>query len=738
MKKIVSKAILTLAIPALAIPGFVLATANQQLNETAATLKPAPEHRLISNRTRVFLDSYHYKPSDLNDQLSSKIFEQFIESLDPARSYFLASDIQYLERYRAKLDDYLKTDQVSPAFEIFNLYRQRVAERVAFAKAQLEREFDFTVDEALLLDRSEEPWAVNQADIEDYWRRRVKNDWLRLKLTDKEPDSIKETLDKRYTMLGQRIEEVKPMEVFTWFLNAYTQAVEPHTNYFSPRDSEAFDISMSLSLEGIGALLERDGEYTAIRSIVSGGPAYLDGQLQPGDRIVGVAQGEDEVVDVVGWRLDDVVDLIRGPKDTIVRLEVLPAELGGQSSKEIALVRNEIKLEAQAAKKEIITVPGGEDNNGDGEYKLGVIRLPSFYVDMAGRAANRPGYRSTTSDVRRLINELRQEKVDGLMIDLRDNGGGALSEAISMTGLFIDTGPVVQTRDSRGKIKVEQDVIPGTAWEGPLAVLVNRYSASASEIFAGAIQDYKRGIIIGEATFGKGTVQNLIDLNRAFSRSSNDRYGQLKLTVAQFFRVSGESTQLRGVVPDVVLPSTGDAREEGERAYENALPWTQITPADYAADYDLSAMITQLESRHQERRQQDPEMQYLLQEIEQYNKLSERTSISLLESARRAEMDEQEARKARKASVAGLQRTTFEDKSEDAPGRLISAQEDDDESESAHGNDDLDVYLDESARILADFISLSEEKPYLVQAVQPAQGPTAQGPAEGGLGIMNR
>ncbi|MCG8464497.1 MAG: carboxy terminal-processing peptidase [Xanthomonadales bacterium] len=718
MKKIISTAILTLA-----LPGLVLALADKPVDNQPLSLKPEPEHRIISSKARLFLDRYHYKPSELNDSLSQEIFEQYIQSLDPSRSYFLASDIAHLERYRDKLDDYLNRDQVGPAFEIFNLYRQRVAERIAYATDLLEGEFDFTVDETLLLDREDQPWAVNQKDLEDYWRRRVKNDWLRLKLTDKEPDAIKETLSKRYNMLGQRIEEVKPMEVFTWFINAYTQAVEPHTNYFSPRDSEAFDISMSLSLEGIGALLERDGEYTAIRSIVSGGPAYLDGQLQPGDRIVGVAQNEEDVVDVVGWRLDDVVDLIRGPKDTIVRLEVLPAELGVQAtSKMISLTRNEIKLEAQAAKKEIVTVPSGAENGDD--YKLGVIRLPSFYVDMAGRASNRPGYRSTTSDVRRLIQELRQEGIDGLMIDLRDNGGGALTEAISMTGLFIDTGPVVQVRDSRGQIDIKKDRVPGTVWDGPLAVMVNRYSASASEIFAGAIQDYKRGLIIGEATFGKGTVQNLIDLNRVFSTSEDDRLGQLKLTVAQFFRVNGESTQLRGVLPDIALPSTNDIDDQGESAYENALPWTKIPAAGYAPSADFTAMIDQLGTKHQARRGVDPELQYLLGEIEQYNKVRDRTQVSLLESARRAEMDEQEARKKRKSDVTGLPRITFEDEGEDAPGRLISAEETDAEDENAHdNNDDLDVYLDESARILADFITLSTEQPYLVQATDAQKGP---------------
>lgn len=713
----------TTAIALVLAPGLSLAVADSTLDQSGQDLRQTPEQRHISSLTRRYVNSYHYQPTELNDVLSTEIFDQYIDSLDPARAYFLSADIGYFSRYRDLLDDHIKRDDLKPAFEIFNIYRARVAERVDYALTLLEQPFDFTIDESLPVDREDAPWATNEAEAKDYWRRRVKNDFLRLKLTGKEPEAIKETLSKRYKMLASRMTEVKSIEVFTWFMNAYTQAVEPHTNYFSPRDSEAFDISMSLSLEGIGALLERDGEYTAIRSIVAGGPASVDGRLQPGDRIVGVGQDtEGDTVDVVGWRLDDVVDLIRGPKDSTVRLEVLPADTGIQGpAEEIKLVRNEIQLEAQAASKEIITVP-----DGDSKRRIGVIRLPSFYVDMEGRMANRPGYRSSTSDVRRLIYELKQENVDGLMIDLRDNGGGALSEAITMTGLFIDTGPVVQVRDSRGRTKVEYDHEPGSAWDGPLAVLVNRYSASASEIFAGAIQDYKRGLVIGEPTFGKGTVQNLIDLN-AFSRSDNNRLGQLKLTMAQFFRVSGESTQLKGVHPDILLPSTGDMTERGESAYDNALPWTKIEQAGFSPLADYSKALGYLDQQHSHRLSNDDELKYLLNEIEEYNRVQNRSSISLLESARRAEMDQQEERKSAKAQVSGLERITFDDDTPNAVAEAIAEANSRDEAEASgddadaeNDNDlavediDLDVYLDESARILADFVKLSRDSAYIV------------------------
>ncbi|MBT8061102.1 MAG: PDZ domain-containing protein, partial [Gammaproteobacteria bacterium] len=474
-------------------------------------LKPNMEQRFASNLATKFLTNWHYKDTRLDDTLSGDILDGYLELLDPNRSYFLASDIVQFERFRRGLDDALRHSDLAPAFEIFNVYRNRVTERVEYAQALLTQPMDFSVEEDYQFDRSESDWAADQAELNEIWRKRVKNDVLRLKLTDKENEAILETLDERYENLQRRITELNSNDIFQFFMNAFAHAIEPHTAYMSPRSSENFEISMRLSLEGIGALLGRESEYTSIQRVVPGGPADKDGRLEAGDRVISVGQGMDgKLVDVIGWRIDDVVDLIRGPKDTVVRLEVLPEDVGidGPSSV-IDIVRNEVKLEEQAAKSEVIEIP----REGQEPIKVGVIDLPVFYLDFNGRALNKPDYRSSTRDVRRLIGEMKSEGITGLVIDLRNNGGGSLLEATTLTGLFIDQGPVVQVRSSSGRISLEEDTAPGMVWDGPLAVLVNRYSASAAEIFAAAIQDYGRGVIIGEPTFGKGTVQSLLDLD---------------------------------------------------------------------------------------------------------------------------------------------------------------------------------------------------------------------------------
>ena len=472
----------------------------------------------------------------------------------------------------------------------------------------------------------------------------------------------------------------------------------------SPRSVDNFEISMRLSLDGIGAMLQRDTDYTTIMEIVPGGPADLDGRLQPGDRIVGVAQDDEEMVDVIGWRLDDVVSLIRGERETIVRLEVLPADTGlSGPSKEIEIERNEVKLEEQAASSDIIEVPGS-----DGERRIGVLRVPVFYVDFEGRARNEPNYRSSTRDARRLINELKEEGVDGIVVDLRGNGGGALVEATTMTGLFIDEGPVVQVRDSRGQVKLERDNEPGMAWDGPLGVLVDRRSASASEIFAAAIQDYGRGVILGESTFGKGTVQNLIDLDE-FSQSEDSRLGQIKLTMAQFYRIDGGSTQARGVIPDIALPTAGDPEDVGESALEFALPWGEIDPTDFTPIADLSDLIAVARESHQARRDDDEELRNLIEYLEEIEARSDRKTVSLEENKRRAEVEAAEERRQARLGAGGLHSDGLIDGTSTAPedgtnGGDGAQAEDDDE---ANGSD---VYLVESARILSDLIHADREK----------------------------
>ncbi len=666
--------------------------------EMEALLAPEPQHMLASRLATRFVSGYHYHRSKLDDDISDRIFDQYLELLDPNRMYFTAADVNDLERYRPHIEKSLKSADLDPAYDIFNRYVKRVNERVTFARARLAEGFDFTQDESFFFDRSEAPWAEEDSVLRQYWTQRVKNDYLRLKLTDKPDDEIVEMLDQRYSGLARRISEFKSEDVFQFFMNAYTRAIEPHSSYMSPRSVENFEISMRLSLDGIGALLQRETEYTSIVEIIPGGPADLDGRLKEGDRIVGVAQGDEDMVDVVGWRLDDVVQLIRGERETVVRLDVLPAESGMSGPPTtIALVRNEVKLEEQAASADVIELP---------EHTIGIIRVPVFYVDFEGRASNKPNYRSSTRDVRRLINELTAQGIDGLIMDLRGNGGGALLEATTMTGLFIDEGPVVQVRDTRGKVSLEKDREPGMAWDGPLAVLVDRRSASASEIFAGAIQDYGRGVVIGEPTFGKGTVQNLIDLDH-ISRSEVG-LGQIKLTMAQFYRVAGGSTQLKGVWPDIRLPTPGEPEEIGESALEYALPWAEIKPTEYEPVANLAPLIAKANVRHQARMESDPKLQELIEDVAQWEKDSERESVSLNEAVRRAEMAEAEARRSERFGEAT---EAMSDPADVEDGEASDADE-----ERAPEDD---IYLFESARILADLMGLDESETILAHRTLP-------------------
>lgn len=691
--------------------------AEKPSGEAAKSLTPTTEQRFTTRLASRFLTSYHYQSEELDDALSERIFIQYLDLLDPNRMYFLASDIEQLDRYRQRLDEALRAAEIEPAFEIFSIYRERVDQRIAHARAQLEGEFDFTVEEDYQFDRSESPWAETTAELDEIWRKRVKNDWLGLKLAEREVDDIRETLDGRYGNIHKRVSDFNSDDVFQFFMNAYASAIEPHSSYMSPRLAENFEISMKLSLDGIGALLSSQNEYVEVAEVVPGGPADLDGRLQAGDRIVGVAQGEDEFVDVVGWRLDDVVDLIRGERETLVRLEILPAETGMKGPSEIIdIVRNEVKLEEQAAQASV-----EEIETGDGVRKIGVIDVPVFYVDFRGRARNEPNYRSSTRDVRRLINELRADGVEGIVIDLRGNGGGALVEATTMTGLFIDTGPVVQVRDANGRVAVETDREPGMAWDGPLAVLVNRSSASASEIFAAAIQDYGRGIILGEPTFGKGTVQNLFNLDN-YLTDDEKKLGQIKLTMAKFFRIDGGSTQLRGVTPDITLPSFGDPEKYGESALDYALAWSSIDETDYQRIADLSPLLPQAREQHLARRESNVELKELIDDFERFRELDRRISVSLLESERMREREEAEAR--RTSSFAHAETGEMPPEGDASPGDADSDgnTEGDPEAEEAREEEEeeeADVLRTEAARILADLIELDRGQHRLVQVQHP-------------------
>ena len=677
--------------------------------DNSLVLEPQMEQRYASNLATKFLTNWHYKDTRLDDELSSEIFDSYIELLDPNKIYFLAGDMQMFERYRTGLDDSLRHSDLAPAYQIFNVYIDRVRQRVDYARQRVKQKFDFTIDEYYRFNREDDSWAKDTAELDELWRLRVKNDYLRLKLTDKEDEAIVETLTERYANLERRINELNNEDVFQFFMNAFATSIEPHTAYLSPRNSENFEISMRLSLEGIGALLGRENEFTTISSVVPGGPAAKDGRLKAGDRITAVGQGEEgKMVDVIGWRIDDVVDLIRGPKDTIVRLDVLPEDssISGPTS-QITIVRNEVKLEEQAAKSSVIEVAGDTE---DEVVKIGIIDLPVFYLDFNGRAQNKPDYRSSTRDVRKEIESLEEQGVRGIVIDLRNNGGGSLLEATTLTGLFIDKGPVVQVRNSNGRISTEEDVEAGMAWEGPLAVLVNRYSASASEIFAAAIQDYGRGIVIGEPTFGKGTVQSLLDLDD-YAPADSPGMGQLKITMAQFFRVNGGSTQNRGVVPDIRFPSVGDPAEYGESALDNALPWTSIEPARYEPAGDLSRLVAVTESHFRMRMNDDEEFGWLLTDIGEYNTHADEKEVSLLESVGRQKMAESESKKAeRKAKRSSTEPLLGEDSViAGEPNLEVETERVDADSDEEEEEAGPDLLLREAARIVADQAALEAD-----------------------------
>ncbi len=656
-------------------------------------LHPTPEQLQTAHVIVKVIDKYHYKNAVLDDSMSEAILQRYLDALDPNRSFFLANDIRRYAIYDDKLDDYLQNARIEPAFEIFRTYRQRVGEAIAYAKKLLEGEFDFSIDETYRFEREDEPWPQTRAELNDVWRKRVKNDYLNLKLTNKSEAEIRKTLNARYDRLERRVQQFDANDVFQTYINAYTLSLEPHTSYMSPSTSENFDISMSLSLEGIGAVLKDEDGYTVVQKTVIGGPAELSNLLHAGDRIIGVGQGlEGEIFDIVGWRLQDVVEQIRGPKGSVVRLQILPKGNSHESDPEtITLVRNKIKLEEQAAQSYIIDGLPGMDN-----YKIGIIEVPTFYRDFAAESRGDEDFRSTTRDVRNLLIDLGKQGVDGIVIDLRENGGGSLSEATELTGLFIETGPVVQIKDAFGKVEVERDPDPELAYKGPLAVLVDRNSASASEIFAGAIQDYKRGIVIGEPTFGKGTVQTLVDLGRFVPGRKKD-LGRLRLTMAQFFRINGGSTQHRGVVPDILFPTAGFSDDFGERSLDNALPWAQIEPADY--EPNAIAPVPRLMESHLSRISRDPGFEMLVDREKRFEDMDERTEISLLESKRRAEWDQrQEERllhKNRFRVSQGLKAIKLkQDLEENEDG-------DNEESEATHR-----IELNEAARILVDSIRL--------------------------------
>ncbi|MCC5856882.1 MAG: carboxy terminal-processing peptidase [Ectothiorhodospiraceae bacterium] len=630
-------AVLLAAAAALAVPALIPAPhggTQAHAADSGNGLAPSAQHSETAQVVAKLLSYQHFRRHPIDNELSANVFDAYLNAVDPERYYLLRSDVEEFERYRHRLDDMLTAGDLSVAFRIFNRVQERTRERSEYALQVLADGVDLNTDQTLNLDRRKAEWAESREALDRLWRQRVKHDMLTLLLAGESEDQTEALLRSRYEGMAETIERSSSEDVFETYMSAWGRAFDPHTNYMSPRNSREFDIQMKLSLEGIGAVLRTQRDFTEVVELIPGGPASKSGELQPGDRIIGVAQDDEDMVDVVGWRLRDVVDLIRGPKESTVRLRVLPAAGGSDAPpRTISLVRNEVKLEEQAAQKEILEL----DRDGH-QYRVGVIRIPTFYSDFAAAEAGDRDYRSTTRDVRRLLAELESEAVDALVVDLRGNAGGSLREAADLTGLFISQGPIVQIVRSDGNTEVLRDRDGDMAYDGPLAVMVDRHSASASEIFAGAIQDYGRGLVVGEQTFGKGTVQSLVDLNR-FSADPRRDSGRLKLTIAKFYRVTGSSTQQRGVIPDIALPSPVRSDEVGESAVDNALPWDSIRPTSFSQHGDLNRLLPILKQRHEERAATDKAFQALVDEVEKITAIADRTVVSLNRDQRRTERE---------------------------------------------------------------------------------------------------
>ncbi|MFS0489233.1 carboxy terminal-processing peptidase [Leadbetterella byssophila] len=656
-------------------------------------LQPDSVHYEVQTRVTQFLKDYHYKKFDLDDTLSSHVWDSYLNTIDGGKLYFTQADIDGFEKYRYTLDEAMQEGNLEAAFAVFNLYRTKYKARSEYILSLLDKPFDYFSNKTILADREKATWAKSEAELDEEWNKIILNQALSLKLTGKTDSAIAATLKSRYVALEKRTSAFKADNAFHLFMNAFTEYLDPHTAYMIPDAADQFNISMSQSIEGIGATLTNEGDYVVIKSIVPGGPLFKNGEGNVDDYIVAVAQGDDgEFQDIIGWLTDDAIKLIRGKKGSVVRLKLVASSAPlGTTPRTIRIVRDKINLEEAVAKGEIV------DLKHDGKnLKIGVIDIPMFYRDF--EYANRGGeFQSTTADVKRILDDFNQKKVDGVLIDLRNNGGGSLIEAIDLTGLFIKSGPVVQRKSSIGPNSVESDEDKSVSYEGPLVVLQNRFSASASEIFAGAIQDYQRGLIVGENSFGKGTVQQLVNLDSYFARLSNrrsgavagvggaaamnrTRYGQLKFTSEKFYRITGNSNQLKGVAPDVTLPSPFTPDEMGEKSYERALPYDQIRPVPYQKVGAITNEVVQkINDRFSKRLKSDEGLKELLLDIEEYRKEREVKEYSLNYDVRKKALDDAENKK---KSIKKLNKSTkLEDK-------------------------DNDIYLLESEKILGDLITL--------------------------------
>lgn len=585
-----------------------------------------------------YLMQYHFRRVSVNDSLSQEVLSRFLDQLDETKTYFLASQVESFEKDIGKrIDDEFLAGKADAGFLVYNTFLKQAKMKMRFMIDLLDTaRFDFSVKETFDLKRKDAPWPAGEAELKDLWRKEAKYQILNLKYSGEEPDEEPgKVLLKRYKNRLSLLEQQSDKDAFRAFNYALTTSFDPHTNYFSPLDYENFQIDMSRSLEGVGAKLQSENEYTVVNEVIPGGPAFKGKLLKKGDRIIGVGQDrKGEIVDIVGWRINDVVQLIRGRKGSVVRLKILPVSQGNKGpAKIIEIVRDEVKLEEQSAQKEIIR------HNG---RKIGVIAVPAFYLDFEGQKQNKPDYKSTSRDVRKILDELKSEGVEGIVLDLRNNGGGALEEAVKLTGLFIPGGPVVQIKNTHGGITVLRDKEPDVGYSGPLAVLVNRYSASASEILAAAIQDYGRGVVIGGRTFGKGTVQSILKINRPFNffYKKNDDLGQVKLTIAKFYRISGKSTQHLGVTPDIEMPSFIDPGKVGEDTYSSSLRWDVISPAAHSAMASLNGKdINLLKKRHLGRADSDSLYAHYIKDLEVLNSFRTKQILSLYEPDFKAEME---------------------------------------------------------------------------------------------------
>ena len=711
------------ALALLGLLGFSLVGAGSSGAPAVSTalpqgaVAPLERQRQVARRVSGILEEAHYRRIAINDELSAQVFDRYLNLLDSQRSYFTAADIAEFQAYRLRFDDMIHTGEVEPAFLIFARYQQRNRERIRYAMQLLSTEPDWTVQETFEFDRAKGPWPANTAALDDLWRKRVKSDGLSLVLAGKNWTDSSEVLNKRYERVLKRVDQITPEDIFESFMNAFARTFDPHSSFFSPRNSEEYRIQMSLSYEGIGATLQASDDYVSVVNVIPGGPAAVAGTIGAGDRIVGISQAKTGAFqEVIGWRIDDVVQLIRGKNGTLVRLQVLPAGAApGTPEKILDFTRGKVTLEAQAAKKEKRIV----QRNGR-DVRIGVVSVPGFYQDIQAQSQGDKDYRSTTRDTKRLLDELVKEGgIDGLVLDLRGDGGGYLPEATGLTGLFIDKGPVVQLKDTTGRIEVLDDPIPGTAYDGPLMVLIDRYSASASEIFAGAIQDYRRGYIVGQRSFGKGTVQNLIPLDRWSQRPVD---GQLTVTVGKFYRITGESTQHRGVEPDIALPSAISLDDVGESSLEAALPWDRIQSVPFQASRQPASLpsVATLLQASAARNNTDADYTWLTADIAAMEGLRKQKSLSLNLVTRRAErtkLDEDRLARENQRRVAqgkqplkALDDTETDAASEDAPAKAANA---------AKGPD---ILLDQTAQMLADLVVATTSGTAAPPAVRPAAG----------------